>query len=70
MHEFALLLTCESIPKLNKTEQTCLTFIGGFDPPSVINNLEVDTNMLALSYPANNYEELKKSVGCIDWVKS
>lgn len=69
MHEFALLLTCEGVPKLSHTEQTCLTFLGGFDPPSVINNLIVDTTMLALSYPASNYDQLKESIGCIDWAK-
>ena len=69
MQEFALLLTCEGVPKLSQTEKTCITFIGGFDPLSVINNLAVDTSMLALSYPASNYEELKESVGSIDWVK-
>lgn len=69
MDKYTLLLTCEAIPKLDKLGQTCLTFIGGFDPPYIINNLEVDTTMLALSYPASNYEELKKSVGSIDWIK-
>jgi len=68
MDKFALLLTCEAIPKLDKLEQTCLTFIGGFDPLYIINNLEVDTTMLALSYPASNYDELRKSVGSIDRV--
>jgi hypothetical protein len=69
MHEFGLLLTCEGVPKLNQSQQTCLTFIGGFDPPSVINNLAVDISMLALSYPASNYEELRTSVGSIDLAK-
>jgi len=68
MDKFALLLTCEAVPKLNQLEQTCLTFIGGFDPPYIINNLEVDTTMLALSYPASNYDELRKSLGSIDRV--
>lgn len=67
--KFALLLICEGIPKLSKTEKTCLTFIGGFDPPEIINNLEVDTTMMALSYPASNYDELRKSIGSIDRAK-
>jgi hypothetical protein len=66
MDKFALLLTCEAILKLDKVEQTCLTFIGGFDPVYIVNNLEVDTKMLALSYPASNYDELRKSIGSID----
>ncbi len=69
MDKFALLLTCETVPKLDKLdklERTCLTFIGGFDPPYIVNNLKVDTTMLALSYPASNYDELRKSVGSID----
>lgn len=70
MQDFALLMTCEPVPKLNSDEQTCLTFIGGFDPPSVINNLDVDTKMLALSYPAVSYDELKESIGSIDWARS
>jgi hypothetical protein len=66
MDKFALLLTCEAIPRLDKIGQTCLTFIGGFDPLYIVNNLEVDTKMLALSYPASNYDELRKSIGSID----
>ena len=66
MDKFALLLTCEAIPRLDKLEQTCLTFIGGFDPVCVVDNLQVDTTMLALSYPASNYDELRKSIGSID----
>lgn len=66
MGQFGLLLTCESVPRLSRTERTCLTFIGGFDAEHIINDLEVDTRMLALSYPAANYDELRKSIGSID----
>ncbi len=63
---FALLVTCEAMPRLDKREQTALTFIGGFDPPHIVNNLNMDTTFLALSYPTTKYTELSKSIGSID----
>jgi len=47
--QFALLLTCESIPILDRDFESALTFIGGFDSLEVINDLSVDSTFLALS---------------------
>lgn len=68
MSRYILLVICEAIPILDKKEPTALTFIGGFDPPDVINNLSVDTKFLALSYPASNYRRLLKQLGSIDYM--
>lgn len=62
-----ILLTCEVIPTLDKNNYSALTFIGGFDPIEKVFNHNVDTSFLALSYPVENYEELKNRIECIDY---
>lgn len=61
-----LVITTENIPKLTEEEDTVLTFIGGFDPPSIMLDLSVDANFLALSYPASDYSELSLRLGSVD----
>ena len=41
-------------------------FIGGFDPPEVMNDLSKPFSFLYMSYPAPNYETLEKRLGSID----
>lgn len=64
-----LMLTCEAVPKLDKDEESALTFIGGFDHPKTVNDTKVDTTFLAFSYPIQNHEELKHKLGSIDFVR-
>lgn len=61
-----LLISVENIGKLTKEEDTALTFIGGFDSPSVILDRELDTSFLALAYPARSYLDLKTRLGSAD----
>ncbi len=61
--EAFLFLSCEIIPKLNMTDETLLTFIGGFDKTA---RLEDDATFLSFIYPVTNYEELLKKLPTID----
>lgn len=65
-----LILFCEGIPRLNKNEETLLTFIGAFDPPEIVNDLSKTTSFLALSYPVANPGELITKIGSIDFAAS
>ena len=67
MKDRALLLTCENINRLDKQKESALVFIGGFDSPEIAKDFSKDMTFLALSYPASNYEELKRNIGSIDY---
>ncbi len=67
--DYVLMLTCEAVPKLDKDEESALTFIGGFDHPEIVNDTNVDTTFLAFSYPIQNREELEQKLGSIDFIK-
>ena len=62
-----LAIFLEEIPLLDKQNTTALTFIGGFDKPEIVNNIQIDTSFLALSYPAENYDDLKTTIGSVDF---
>lgn len=62
-----LLLTCEAIPKINKSNLATLSFIGGFDEKLVVEDLAKDSTFLSLVYPAENVEELIQKIGSIDF---
>lgn len=61
-----MVITCEAIPKLDQNEETTLTFIGGFDASTIVNNLSKTTSFLALSYPAEDADALAERIGSID----
>jgi hypothetical protein len=44
-----------------------LMFMGGFDPPSKIFKSKKPTRFLACLYPADDFEDLKKRLGTIDY---
>jgi hypothetical protein len=67
--EKILAVACQAIPRLDKNEETCLTFIGGFDRPEIVNNLNQTTSFLALSYPIVNPDKLFMRLGSIDFVE-
>ena len=63
-----LLFMCEAIPKINKSNSATLSFIGGFDERSIVEDQTKDSTFLALVYPAENIEELTQKIGSIDFI--
>jgi hypothetical protein len=60
-----LLLTC--IPQdAFSSKHNAMMFIGGFDTPSKVHSKKA-TKFLACLYPADDFEELKKKLGTIDY---
>ncbi len=67
---YTLVLTCQSIKPISQKEnESSLLFIGGFDSDKVMNNFDIDTKMLVMSYPVDNLQELKQRLGCIDYIR-
>lgn len=66
MARFVLMVNCEGVQLINKTEEAMLVFIAGFDSPSNTGDLSCDTSFLCASYPASNYNELAKQIGSVD----
>jgi hypothetical protein len=66
LSDYVLLVCFESIPRLSQHDETALTFIGGFDSKSTVNNHKTGTQFLALSYPTSDYSTLKNRIGTID----
>lgn len=64
-----ILLTCEPIPRVDKTSEAHLSFIGGFDEKSVIFDQSKETTFLFFAYPVNNIDDLTQKVGSIDFKK-
>jgi hypothetical protein len=62
---FALVLYCEIIPNQDKKE--ALMFLGGFDPPEIVNDHSRDTTMLSFMYPAEDIDNLIKQIGSVDF---
>jgi hypothetical protein len=44
-----------------------LVFVGGFDSRIAMDNLSQAVSFLALSYPAENADDLRGRLGSIDW---
>ncbi len=65
--KYLLMIICEAIPRLVKDSKSALTFIGGFDLPDIANNTKIATKFLALSYPVNDFTDLEKRIGSIDY---
>lgn len=61
-----LLLSCEAIPILDKDRYSALTFIGGFDPPHIAFDSNVDLQFLALSYPTESFDSFASAIGTVD----
>jgi hypothetical protein len=62
-----LLLTCIPQDSVSPTHDLMM-FLGGFDRPSRITRSKRSTRFLAFLYPADDYEELKKRLGSIDYI--
>lgn len=65
--EYVLLLMCEPIPLMDSVRPASITFVGGFDPPEIVNDIGRETTFLAFTYPVTNLEELAKELGSIDF---
>ena len=63
--EHVLVLTCQEIPSLTE-DPSCLTMIGGFDPVEIVHDHSRDSSFLAMSYPTEGPEDLRKRIGSID----
>lgn len=61
-----LVLTCMPEESLGPNHHVMM-FYGGFDPPSVVFNAKKASQFIALLYPVNDFEELKKRLGSIDY---
>lgn len=64
-----LLVTYHVIPRLDKTREAAMMFVGGFDPSEQVANSTRTTSMLALNYPAESFEELRAQIGSVDFVR-
>lgn len=63
--DFALLVSCQSIPKLNVEGKPMFSFIGGFDEN---NRIDQDLHFLGCVYPASDYDNLLKTIGSADLI--
>lgn len=69
--KYALLLTCESIPRLDQDRDSTLTFVGGFEKPEIALDHSKDSTFLALAYPtAGDFSELEAQIGSIDLMRT
>jgi hypothetical protein len=66
MEKYFLSISCEEIDVLDKNNGALMLFMGGFDKPSVINDLSQPSSFLCVSYPASNYKDLLGRIGSID----
>lgn len=51
-------------------KKSSLSFMGGFDPPDIVNDLSIDTSFLTFIYPIENIDLLKNKIGSIDFSRS
>lgn len=66
LNDFLLAITCEGTDLLEKESKSLLMFIGGFDPPEIMNDPSKSFSFLYMSYPAHEYATLEKRLGSID----
>jgi hypothetical protein len=64
--KYALILYGEKTLS-NNNAQDALTFMGGFDPPDIVNDLTQDTKVLFLAYPILDIDNLTKQIGTVDF---
>lgn len=64
--DYLLLIVIDKISVIDNSNYSTLTFIGGFDSPEIVNNLDIDTEFLGFSYPIEDYEKLLKEIGSAD----
>lgn len=64
LSEHVLLISCQSISKIDETRKSVFTFIGGFDEKNVLNE---DLHFLTCVYPASDYDKLMGKLGSVDF---
>ncbi len=62
-----LLLSCDPLPALDRERKASIVFLGGFDPPAIVNDIAVPSSVLAFSYPVADADTLRQRLGSIDW---
>ena len=62
-----LYISCQQIARLSP-DAALLHFYGGFDAREIMDDTSREAGFLAFLYPAPNAEELKKTLGTIDFV--
>jgi hypothetical protein len=65
--QFGLFLVPEEMATLSTADDSCLIFLGGFDPSDIALDHSKETSFLVLKYPCSNPAELRASVGSIDF---
>ncbi len=66
LENHVLSVLIEELPMIDKKNYSTLTFLGGFDPPEIVNDISKDTNFLAFIYPAEDYQKLLNDIGSVD----
>jgi len=64
--ERCVVLTCEPFG-VDEARQSSLLFVAGFDSKSAMEDPTVPVSFLALSYPAENFADLRDRLGSIDY---
>jgi hypothetical protein len=67
--EYFLMVTFEVIPMFDQERKASLNFLGGFDNPTIVEDISKETTFLAFTYPVMEIEELAKEIGSIDFRK-
>jgi hypothetical protein len=61
-----LVLSCEPLPRLDQGRASSLVFVAGFDARAAMADTSQPVSFLALSYPAENVDDLRQRLGSID----
>jgi hypothetical protein len=64
---FCMVISIELQARLDQSRTTSLLFVGGFDTREVMNDLSMSVSFLALSYPAEDLDDLRARLGSIDF---
>jgi hypothetical protein len=62
-----LLVSFQALPRLDRGRESSLLFIGGFDRRAVALDIRRSTTALAFSYPVEDPDALRSSIGTIDY---
>jgi hypothetical protein len=62
-----LLVMCDVTPPIGQ-EPEILMFVGGFDPPNVVRDVNREAGFIAFMYPAPEANELMARLGTIDYL--
>jgi hypothetical protein len=65
--ERCLLISCEPLPRLDQARESSLLFMAGFDRAAAMNDVSQSVTFLALSYPAEDVDDLRRRIGSIDF---